>query len=205
MVNTQKYGIVTFPKQCYVKCPCGGQYENVNFDDILREIGRYYFHQPEVGLDGICALIRDEINKEWHLNGLRKSIQLKRVTASQIKSIRRSFCEITDTEKYFVRVPFDVVSIFYFILTLLSRIDNEYSEANEYIRVMNQISIVEYLYKYHLEAFNNIIADKIENLPLGVLREKHQKVKANLTDYYTFMRSNFRNIPWDDLDAYIIK
>jgi len=60
----------------YAKIHCKDSYTNANFDNILDIIGKYYFHRDDLGINGVCALIKDEINKEWHLNGLRKSIQL---------------------------------------------------------------------------------------------------------------------------------
>lgn len=199
------YNIVLFPRYLYANCPCSDQYNNTNFDAILREIGYHYFHRPDLGVNGVCSLIKDEINNEWHLNGLKKSIRLKRVTTNQVKSIRRSFNSVKDKNLLYVRLPFNIVSIIYFIMSLVSQIQDDSSIARHCIQEMNRTNIGEYLYAYHISAFEEKYVKINGHLSDQELCAKYDELHARLTGFNTIMTNTFKDIPWNSLNAYIIK
>ena len=118
----ENYNAVIFPHYRYATFNCNDLYINKNFDDILRIIGKYHFNVTEIGLNAICSKIRDEINKEWKLNSFKKRIRLKKVSTNQIKSIRREFNKIRNKNEKFIRIPFDVVSILFYIMQLFNKV-----------------------------------------------------------------------------------
>lgn len=140
------YSLILFPVYKYATIPCNGEYYNDFFDDLLKEIGKHCFGRPNASVNEICRLIRDRINCEWHLNRIRKRTKGKSVSATQIKTIRRSFKKISNHEKYIIRIPFDVVSILVYILSLAKSIDTENSIIYTYIRKMNEDTIGNVIY-----------------------------------------------------------
>lgn len=200
----QEYHLDVFHRNRYATFPCDNikPYINENFDDLLLLLGKYYFERPDLGVNGVCSLIKDEINKEWNLNGLRKKYQLIRVTTSQVKSIRRSFSKINDRSQKFVRIPFNVTSIFFFILMLLARIDKHYSTT--FIDILNRETLGDYLYKYHIDVFEDMYLPRVNALTDEELRQKYRTLYADLSAYNAFMRKHFSDLRWVDT-TYIIK
>ncbi len=205
MIQMQNYNPIFLPTYRYATFPCDKIITNFNFDDVLREIGKFYFHRPDAGLNAICSLIRDEINREWRLNGLKKKIRLKRVSTTQIKTIRRSFLKIRNNDEKYVRIPFNVVSIFFFIISLLNRIDNENSSANKYINAMNKTCISDYLYFEHVQIFKKHFDKRKNQLTDKDLIEKYDLLNANLTGQYSLMKLKHEEVDWDNNKEYIIQ
>ncbi len=205
MRNFQKINVVVFHTYRYATFNCENIYFNTNFDAILKELGKFYFKRPDLGVNGVCSLIKDEINKEWHLNGLKKKVQLKRVSTNQIKTIRRSFHKLRDKDENFIRIPFNVVPIFFFILSLLKQIDNENSNVNKLIQSMNFNTIGEYIYDYHMQIFKTNYKKRVALLTDPALKNKYLTLEANLIGFHTIMNKYFRDIEWDKKESYIIK
>ena len=199
METTNAYSIIPFSLYKYATIPCSKAFVNVNFDNILLTLGKYCFNEPNATLDRVCALIRDRINSEWHLNRKRKS--KKKVSATQIKSIRRSFNRLISKD-YFVRIPFDVVPILFFILSLLKSIDNENADIQKHINNMNQLEVGQYLYKEHTEIYNRERLNRIAHITDPSLLQKYERLDANLNEYLSIMRKHYNEINWYNLDQY---
>ena len=132
--------VVLFPIRRYATLECPKIIANNNFDDILRKIGKFYYNLPDdISLNRICSIIKDEINKKWHLNRLRKRAQFKNVTTNQIKSIRFSYTKLMGGPNY-IRIPFNVVPILFFIL---------YIYKKTYLNNYEEDCIGNYFYKEH--------------------------------------------------------
>lgn len=196
------YSLILFPVYKYATIPCNGEYYNDFFDDLLKEIGKHCFGRPNASVNEICRLIRDRINCEWHLNRIRKRTKGKSVSATQIKTIRRSFKKISNHEKYIIRIPFDVVSILVYILSLAKSIDTENSIIYTYIRKMNEDTIGNVIYAYHTLAFREEYNNRITHLTDTGLKDKYKKLKANLSGYDTIMNREFDSINWNNIDQY---
>ncbi len=205
MRKIDSYCFVINPTIRYATFACDEIFLNLNFDDLLRDIGKYYFKKPNVGLNGICSLIKDEINREWHLNKLRKSIRRKKVSTTQIKTIRRSFVKINNSNEKYIRIPFDVVSILFFILTILKRIDDNNFNKEKYVRIMNEKTIGTYLYERHTDIFSREYDNRIMHLSDPLLIEKYKTLSSLLTGYNTFMNHYFDDIDWNNSSEYKIK
>lgn len=200
-----EYNLAVYSIYKYVKLTCKDRYFNENFDKLLLIIGKCYFNKPDKGVNGVCSLIRDEINKEWHLNGLRKSKQLKKVTTKQIKTIRRSFRAIGNKNENYICVPFNVISIFFFILHLFKLIDDEILEKKEYMRSMKDDTIKEFLYKYHSKIFKKEYDNIIFHLTEEKLIKNYNELYANLEEYESFFNDTYSNIDWNKLSKYAIR
>lgn len=205
MNGIEEYSFVMLPIYRYVTIPCDEKYQNKNFDELLLLIGRYYFKNPSLGINRVCALIKDEINAEWHLNRLRKSIQRKKITTMQVKSVRRSFSRIHDAGQQFIRIPFNIVPIFFYILSLLSQISEENLAAYEFASRMNTCIIGDYLYNYHTKEFVKKYPIYSKRISDKSLVGKYLKLNSNLTGPQSFMQHYFKDIQWNKLDSYIIK
>lgn len=201
----ERYNPVVLPTYRYATLPCDKIFQNISFDDILREIGKFYFHQPEAGLNAVCALIRDEINREWRLNGFKKRVRLKRVSTTQIKTIRRAFFKITNGNEKYIRIPFNVVSIIYFIINLLNRIEDENSSIGKHFTAMDKTCISDYLYAKHIEIFKENFDKRKHQLTDVDLIEKYDLLHANLVGQYSIMQKKYSDVDWDNNDEYIIK
>lgn len=201
----EKYNPVILPTYRYATLPCSEMFQNINFDEILKEIGKFYFHQPEAGLNAVCTLIRDEINREWKLNGYKKRARMKRVSTTQIKTIRRAFFKITSGEEKYIRIPFNVVSILYFIINLLNRIEDENSSIHKYFTLMNKTCISDYLYSKHTKIFRENLVKRKNQLTDEELKCKYDKLNANLTGQYSIMQKKHSDVDWDNGEEYIIK
>lgn len=205
MKYLEKYNPVILSTYRYATMPCGEMFQNVNFDDILREIGKFYFHQPEAGLNAVCTLIRDEINREWKLNGFKKRARMKRVSTTQIKTIRRAFFKITRSDEKYIRIPFNVVSILYFIINLLNRIENGNSSVHRYFTSMDKTCISDYLYSKHTKIFKDNFDKRKNQLTDEELKWKYDILNANLTGQYSIMQKKYSAVDWDNIEEYIIK
>lgn len=204
----EEYNLVIYPSYRYVTLNCEQNYFNMEFDKILSIIGRHYFNKPSLGADGICSLIKDKINQEWHLNSLKKSIQQKRVSSNQVKTIRRAFRRIKDRNQYFIRIPFSVVPILFFILNLLHSIP--VSELNDdekkFINFLsNGNEIRKCLYDYHTGIFLNKYSTIMLSIADEELRDKYQRLYANLTYTSSVVNKTFGEINWAELAQYIIR
>lgn len=205
MKKQHEYNVVVFPHYRYATLDCSEQYTNVHFDECLALIAKYYFKDMSAGPNHTCTLIRDEINSEWHLNGFRASIRRKRVSTNQIKTIRRSFNKLKNKEENFVRLPFDVVPIFFFIMSLLAQISEESGVAKEFISRMNVDNVRNYIYPYQSEVFRQQYETYMNNLTDPVLRAKFMQLHANLFGPDTFMIHRFSEIVWNDIEQYRIR
>lgn len=199
----EKYNVVLMPEIRYVTLPCDKLIQNINFDNILKEIGRYYFKKPEASMNRICAMIRDSLNAEWHLNRRRK--RKKRVSATQIKTIRRSFKKITKDGDFFLRIPFDVVPILFYILNLARSIDNENSSIHSIFKEMEKMPIADYLYSYHRDVFSKEFNTRINNITDEVLICRYNKLNGYLTGHLSFMTSNYSDFSSHKLKDYKIQ
>ena len=193
------YNIVPVSINKYATLPCQEAFQNTNFDDILVVLGENYYGMPNASINQICALIKDQINQEWHLN--RKRNHDKKISTKQIKSIRRSFNRIVSNNNY-VRIPFDVVSIFFFILSLLKSIETPSDDVKKYINNLNRIEVGEYLYKEHRQSFKNEYEHRIRHLRDNSLREKYETLHSMLVSTYTIMTKKFNEIEWHKIDEY---
>mgnify|MGYP004669858405 CR=1 FL=1 len=205
MKKLDSYSFTIYPNLRYAEFLCDDKIFNTNFDELLMDIGKYYYKKTDIGVNGICALIRDEINKEWHLNKLRKRIQLKKVSATQIKTIRRSFLKINDSNQNYIRIPFDVVSILFYIIKILYSIENENFDKSKYINAMNKTTISQYLYKEHTQIFNEQYLNKINCLSDRALIEKYNRLYSMLTGFDSFLSHSFKDIDWNKSNQYVIK
>lgn len=205
MKYLDKYNPVILSTYRYATLPCNQIFRNINFDDVLREIGKFYFHQPQAGLNAVCTLIRDEINREWRLNGFKKRARMKRVSTTQIKTIRRAFFSITRGNKSYIRIPFNVVSILFFIINLLNKIEDENASVHKYFVVMDQTCISDYLYSTHTKIFKDNFEKRKNQLTDSDLIEKYNLLNANLTGQYSFMQKKYSDVNWDNNSEYIIK
>ena len=205
MKFSEKHNPVILPTYRYATLPCSEIFENLNFDDVLRELGKFYFHQPEAGLNTICTLIRDEINCEWRLNGLKNRFKMKRVSTTQIKTIRRAFFKITNGDEKYIRIPFNVVSIIYFIINLLNRIEDENSSIRKHFIAMNKTCISDYLYPDHTKIFKDNFDKRKNQLTDEELKWKYDLLKANLTGQYSIMQKKYSDVDWNNNSEYIIK
>lgn len=205
MEKLDTYSFTIYPNLRYAEFLCKDKIFNTNFDELLMDIGKYYYKKTDIGVNRICALIRDEINKEWHLNKLRKRIQLKKVSATQIKTIRRSFLKINDSNQNYIRIPFDVVSILFYIIKILYSIDNENFDKNKYINAMNKTKISQYLYKEHTRIFKEQYLNKINCLSDRALIEKYNRLYSMLTGFDSFLSHPFKDIDWNKSNQYVIK
>ncbi len=203
-----QYNVVAFPVYRYATFTCNDRYQNINFDEILQQLGKFYFKQPELGLNAVCSLIRDEINKEWHLNSFKRKIRMKRVSTNQIKTIRRSFLKIHNHNENFIRIPFDVVSILFFIIQLVNRIDDENASIEQIKRELNDVNIGSYLYRYHAQVFedqyDNVRRDKVRQ-ESRVLFEKYERLQARLTSNQSIMKKKYKEVDWNNASDYVIK
>lgn len=208
MARKEEYNFVIYPTYRYVTLNCNQVYFNTDFEKILKILGKYYFNEPSLGTDGICSRIKDRINCEWHLNGFKMSIQQKRVSTNQIKTIRRSFRKLRDIGQNYIRIPFSVVPILFFILNLLhcipvTDLDHEEKQfMNSLIKGGKTIS--EQLYDYYVSTFlkeYDIICSKLTD---EELINKYKKLYANLTNRLSIMNCTYCDIDWDELPKYII-
>lgn len=199
MEITNAYSVVPFSLYKYATIPCSEAFINVNFDNILLTLGKYCFNEPNATPNRVCALLRDRINSEWHLNRKRKS--KKKISATQIKSVRRSFNRLISHDT-FVRIPFDVVPIFFFILSLLKSIDNENADIQKYINDMNKLEIGQYLYKNHTEIFNNEMDNRVAHITDRDLINKYNRLNANLNEYHSIMKKHYNEIEWHNIHQY---
>lgn len=201
-----EYHVDAFHRNRYATFPCeySELFINDNFDKLLRLLGRAYFNRPDLGVNGVCSLVKDEINKEWHLNGMRKKFQLKRVTTNQIKSIRRTFRKINDASSYFIRIPFNVASILFFILMMLARISNEYNECAALKRTLDCETIGAYLYRNHIEIFEKKSLARINALTNEELKQKYRTLDAHLCGYNAITKKHFSDLKWED-STFVIK
>lgn len=202
----QEYHVDALHRNRYATFLCDDReiYINQNFDTLLLLLGKYYFHRPDLGINGVCSLIKDEINKEWNLNGLRKKFQLKRVTTNQIKSIRRSFRKVGNSAQKFVRIPFNVASIFFFILMLVARIENDTSECVSLIRMLDNQTIGNCLYNYYITIFEEKSLARINALTNENLKQKYRTLEAHLCGYNAFMKKKYSDLRWGDT-TFVIK
>ena len=201
----KEYNPVILPTYRYATFPCDEIFENINFDNILKEIGKHYFHNSEAGLNTICSLIRDEINIKWRLNGFKTRARLKRVSTNQIKTIRRSFLKATNNEEKIIRIPFDAVSILFFIIKMLNSIEKNNSSVEAHIIAMDNETIGDYLYSEHIEIFNDNIDRRLNQLTDAELIDKYKSLRANLTGQYSIMLKNHSEVNWENDDEYRIK
>jgi len=199
MEITNAYSVVPFSLYKYATIPCSEAFININFDNILLTLCKYCFNEPNATPTRVCALIRDRINSEWHLNRKRKS--KKKVSATQIKSIRRSFNRLISND-LFVRIPFDVVPIFSFILSLLKSIDNENADIQKYINGMNRLEVGQYLYKEHTDIYNRQKLNRVAHITDPGLLQKYERLDANLNEYHSIMKKHYNEIDWHKLDQY---
>lgn len=207
MGKMEEYNLVIYPTYRYVTLNCNQDYLNTEFDKILKILGKYYFNKPALGTDGICSLIKDKINQEWHLNSLKKSIQQKRVSSNQVKTIRRAFRRIKDKNQHFIRIPFSVVPILFFILNLLHSIP--ISELNDDEKqfmdsLTNGNEIRKCLYNYHTSVFFKKYSIIMSNITDEELKDKYQRLYANLTDKSSVINNTYSEIKWIELTQYII-
>ena len=203
----EKYNLVIYPTYRYVTLNCNQDYFNSEFDKILRILGKYYFNKPSLGTDGICSLIKDKINQEWHLNSLKKSIQQKRVSTNQVKTIRRAFRRINDENQHFIRIPFSVVPIMFFTLNLLHSIP--ISELNnsekQFMNILiNGNDIKKCLYDFHTSIFLKKYSIIMSSITDDELKDKYQRLYANLTDKSSVINNRYSEIKWSELTQYII-
>ena len=211
MNRFENYNPIILPTYRYATIPCDTMFINENFDNVLKAIGKFYFHKPEAGLNSICTMIRDEINKEWNLNGFKRRVRLKRVSTTQIKTIRRAFIRISNNNTKFVRIPFDVVSILFFIITLLNKIAklDKTGEgkacAQAFFKEMNRERISVFLYREHMELFEANYVRRRNQLTDDVLIEKYELLYANLLGQYSIMQQMYSQINWNNDTPYIIK
>lgn len=205
MNRFENYNPIVLPSYRYATFPCKQIFNNENFDNVLKAIGNFYFHKPEAGLNAICTLIRDEINKEWRLNSLKKRVRLKRVSTTQIKTIRRAFIKISNDEEKYVRIPFDVVSIIFFIISLLNRIENQEDSIQNIFAEMDKTCISDYLYKEHTLLFQKNYMKRRNQITDIELQKKYDLLNANLLGRYSIMRCKYFEVDWDNNSLYIIK
>ena len=200
MKYLDNYCPVILPTYRYVTISCKESVKNNNFDSVLKEIGTHYFHDAEAGVNGICSLIRDEINREWRLNGSKKHQSLKRVTTTQIKTIRRSFSRINSTnEQQFIRIPFDIVPILFFILTLLNGIGSGSPSVNQLFVAMNKVKIGEYLYAEHTKLFEDNYPQRMNQITDPTLQAKYAVLKANLQSPTSIMQQRYSEVNWNNI------
>ncbi|MBQ6265314.1 MAG: hypothetical protein IJJ61_05545 [Clostridia bacterium] len=201
----KEYNPVILPTYRYATFPCDIFFENINFDNILKEIGKHYFHNPEAGLNTICSLIRDEINIKWRLNGFKTRARMKRVSTNQIKTIRHSFIKATNNKEKFIRIPFDAVSILFFIIKMLNSIEKNNPSVEAHIKAMDNETIGDYSYSKHIEIFNDNIDRRLNQLTDAELIDKYKSLRANLTGQYSIMLKNHSEVNWENDDEYRIK
>ena len=199
MSNTREYNFVLSPLRKYATFPCNEAFVNKNFDGILLDLGKYYFHRPDAKENQICSLIKDELNKEWHLNRIRN--YKKRVSTSQIKSIRRSFNRLVSNTTH-VRIPFDVVPILFYILSLYKSIDSENATIQTKKNAMNNIKIGDYLYKEHTKIFNDQYNSRMQQITEPELIQKYIRLEANLNYCDSIMKTTYGSIQWNNINTY---
>ena len=199
MSNTREYNFVLSPLRKYATFPCNEAFVNKNFDGILLDLGKYYFHRPDAKENQICSLIKDELNKEWHLNRIRN--YKKRVSTAQIKSIRRSFNRLVSNTTH-VRIPFDVVPILFYILSLYKSIDSDNATIQTRINAMNVVKIGDYLYSDHTIIFNSVYPTRKPQITETELIEKYKRLDANLNHDDSIMRITYNDIKWNSIDTY---
>lgn len=186
--------IVIFPTYQYAKLNCDEYIVNINFDMILREIGTYYYKlNSEASLNKICSLIKDTINTTWHLNRVRKRLQLKNVTTNQIKAIRHSFYR-KKSDTHFVRIPFNVISIIFFILYMYNSIDSP-NQKNT-INYMKNDSIGTYLYNEFINVALLELPPKIAITTNTVLNDKLKKLLIDIKQINSLLNKRFNDITW---------
>ena len=130
---------------------------------------------------------------------------MKRISTNQIKTIRRSFLKVRNRQN-FIRIPFEVVSILFFILQLLNRIENENDVLKHIKNELNNMSIGDYLYQHHTYVFSQEYKVKMNALrDEPFMLAKYQHLEANLIGGYSIMAKRYDEIDWDNANDYIIK
>lgn len=208
MKMLQKYNVIVYPAYRYVTLDCDGVYFNDNFDIMLKIIGNHYWDEDGIGTDKICSLIKDEINKEWHLNGFKKSVQKKRISTNQIKAIRRSFKRVCNRNRHFIRIPFHSVPIIFFILNMLNKIPVEELSVDEekYLLAMvnKSTTVGNFLFKFHITLFDENYRNLLYHISDSELLSLYDTLNANLHDSKSVMNCSYSQVNWDQLDQYVI-
>lgn len=180
---------VLFPIRRYATLECPKIIANNNFDDILRKIGKFYYNLPDdISLNRICSIIKDEINKKWHLNRLRKRAQFKNVTTNQIKSIRFSYTKLMGGPNY-IRIPFNVVPILFFIL---------YIYKKTYLNNYEEDCIGNYFYKEHRHTAIIKLPPMIAIVGDPVLALKYNTLLNDLNGNNSLLDMYLSDLAWDD-------
>lgn len=201
-MNTKNYYDLGFDNiYKYATFNCEKAFSNDSFDALLIEIGKYCFDEKTGNYHSICRLIQASINKDWHLNKLRR--RSKKVSIRQIKTIRHSFKKVGKDEQY-IRIPFDVIPIFFYILSLAKSIDSENSNVHSIINKLNEKAIGNGIYKKHIEIFEFGFYNRVENLNDQNLKEKYKILYSQLLGSDAFMRKKFNQINWNDSEQYKI-
>ena len=181
--------VVLFPIRRYATLECPKIIANNNFDDILRKIGKFYYNLPDdISLNRICSIIKDEINKKWHLNRLRKRAQFKNVTTNQIKSIRFSYTKLMGGPNY-IRIPFNVVPILFFIL---------YIYKKTYLNNYEEDCIGNYFYKEHRHTAIIKLPPMIAIVGDPVLALKYNTLLNDLNGNNSLLDMYLSDLAWDD-------
>lgn len=181
--------VVLFPIRRYATLECPKIITNNNFDDILRKIGKFYYNLPDdISLNRICSIIKDEINKKWHLNRLRKRAQFKNVTTNQIKSIRFSYTKLMGGANY-IRIPFNVVPILFFIL---------YIYKKTYLNNYEEDCIGNYFYKEHRHTAIIKLPPMIAIVGDPALALKYNTLLNDLNGNNSLLDMYLSDLAWDD-------
>ena len=188
----------------YANIPTRLNIENINFDKLLSCIGKYYYHEDNMSINRICARISEDLNREWRLNKFRK--RKKRVSVQQIKSIRHSFIKMGQKDKYVVRIPFNVVSIFFYIMSLYFQIaqTQDGSISDEIMGLLHKQSVGNIFYRNHCDAFNSVYINRRHFLNDRTLVDKYELLYAELTRPDSFFCKQYSKIKWENCKKYII-
>lgn len=201
------YNVIVYPANRYVTLGCDDVYFNANFDIMLKIISNHYWDEENIGTDKICSLIRDKINREWHLNGFKKSVQKKRISTNQIKAIRRSFQRVCN-RTHFIRIPFHSVPIIFFILNMLNNIpvDELSMEEREFLNAMNNdtSTVGVFLFEFHTALFDKNYRNIVYNLHDFELIDLYNTLHANLHNPTSVMNCSYSQVNWEELEQYVI-
>lgn len=152
-------------------------------------------------------MIRNKINREWHLNGFKKSVQKKRISTNQIKAIRRSFQRVCN-RTHFIRIPFHSVPIIFFILNMLNNIPVGELSADEkkYLNAMvnESTTVGNFLFKFHTTLFYRNYRNIVYHISDFELLSLYDTLYANLHDSKSVMNCSYSQVNWNELDQYII-
>ncbi len=189
----------------YLYIYCDNCFTNSEFARVLKLIGAYGLEErfevsDNASFNQICSALSKQINHDLRLNGFRKRIKQSRVSKNQIKAILCSFINPTNG-KSFVKIPFNVVPIFFYIICLLRTIVDAH-HLNDYRDEFKLKTINEFFYTAHYKLFVKKMGE-FANVTDPVYQERLDRLNQNLTGEHTFMNCKYKAIEWHHNHHYI--